>query len=164
MFEPESDDNLALVLAREIKGRLPIIYAGYERLDAVATRFKGQICENAECLAFTNIFPEFNHNELVGWGKLYDLEEKLIVLILKDQQDHPRVHARMDIVSEYLEGKRIRVRTIESVGDSDLERMFSLVQLADFTSYYLALLNEVDPSPVAIIDHLKSRLAEIEVK
>jgi glucose/mannose-6-phosphate isomerase len=36
----------------------------------------------------------------------------------------------------------------------------SAVLLGDYVSYYLALLNEVDPSPVAVIDYLKGRLAE----
>ncbi|MDO8491899.1 MAG: SIS domain-containing protein [Dehalococcoidia bacterium] len=30
----------------------------------------------------------------------------------------------------------------------------------DFVSYYLALLNGVDPAPVTVIDRLKERLAE----
>ncbi|HPC10495.1 MAG TPA: SIS domain-containing protein [candidate division Zixibacteria bacterium] len=38
--------------------------------------------------------------------------------------------------------------------------MLSLVQFGDFVSYYLAILNEVDPTPVKIIDALKKALAE----
>jgi hypothetical protein len=34
------------------------------------------------------------------------------------------------------------------------------VALGDFTSYYLGLLNGVEPSPVAALDWLKSYMAE----
>jgi len=40
--------------------------------------------------------------------------------------------------------------------------MLSAVLLGDYVSYYLAMLNEVDPSPVAAIDYLKERLASFE--
>ncbi|MCP4582680.1 MAG: hypothetical protein GY839_13805 [candidate division Zixibacteria bacterium] len=35
-----------------------------------------------------------------------------------------------------------------------LARMFSLIQLADFISYYPALLNGVDPTPIKLIEYL----------
>jgi glucose/mannose-6-phosphate isomerase len=44
-------------------------------------------------------------------------------------------------------------------GRSRLARTFSLLYMGDFTSYYLALLYGVDPTPVRMIDLLKERLA-----
>jgi glucose/mannose-6-phosphate isomerase len=38
--------------------------------------------------------------------------------------------------------------------------MFYYIQLGDFVSYYLAILNQVDPSPVTIIEALKKHLTE----
>ena len=160
-YAPEKRGNSALSLAREIHGTIPVIYAAQDTLDAVAVRFKGQICENAECLAFANVFPEFNHNELVGWGELYGLEGKISSLIIRDIQDHPRIKARMNIVADYLRNKGRRVIEIQAERKPDLTRILLLVQLADFTSYYLALLNRVDPTPVAAIDEMKSKLSRI---
>jgi glucose/mannose-6-phosphate isomerase len=39
--------------------------------------------------------------------------------------------------------------------------MLSLVLFGDYVSYYLALLYQADPTPVAAIDHLKQRLSEV---
>jgi glucose/mannose-6-phosphate isomerase len=36
----------------------------------------------------------------------------------------------------------------------------SLVMMGDFTSYYLAILYRVDPSPVKVISYLKDKLAK----
>ena len=52
---------------------------------------------------------------------------------------------------------------LHSMGDSRLERIFSLIQMGDFISYYLAVLNEVDPTPVEVIENLKARLIESQV-
>jgi glucose/mannose-6-phosphate isomerase len=41
--------------------------------------------------------------------------------------------------------------------------MMSAVLLGDYVSYYLALLNGVDPSPVDAIDYMKGRLARAEI-
>jgi glucose/mannose-6-phosphate isomerase len=38
--------------------------------------------------------------------------------------------------------------------------MLSTIHFGDYVSYYLAALNEADPSPVKVIDFLKGRLAE----
>ncbi len=161
-YMPESEDNISLALAREVHGTIPVIYAGQDHLDAVAWRFKGQICENAGCLAFVNVFPEFNHNELVGWDELYGLDKKLTVLMLRDGEDHRRIGARMDIVSQYLETKGIKVVNLQVENGEGLARIFLWIQYVDFVSYYLALLNGVDPTPVEAIDYLKEKLSEID--
>jgi glucose/mannose-6-phosphate isomerase len=46
-------------------------------------------------------------------------------------------------------------------GPNRLAEIFSLVQLGDFVSYYLALLNKIDPSPVKVIDRLKAELDKV---
>lgn len=158
--ETPSDDNPAKQMALQLYGRIPIIYSGPELTDAVATRIKGQICENAKMPAFANQFPEFNHNELVGWKVIGAFRDFLRVLILRDRDDNPRVAARMDIVKGIIAGENVKVLEIYSEGENRLERMMSLVQFGDFMSFYLAMLNKVDPTPVTVIDFLKRELAK----
>jgi glucose/mannose-6-phosphate isomerase len=40
--------------------------------------------------------------------------------------------------------------------------MLSLIHFGDYVSFYLAMLNEVDPTPVETIAFLKKRLAEAD--
>jgi len=128
--------------------------------DSVAYRWKGQICENSKMLCFNNLFPEFNHNELVGWEILSGMQDKMVVIILKDHQDHPQIKKRMEIVEGMIRKKGVRVIEAESEGENLLSRIFSLIQLGDFISFYLAILNNVDPTPVKLIDCLKKKLAK----
>jgi len=52
-----------------------------------------------------------------------------------------------------------RVGWASASGRSAFARLFSLVQLGDYASYYLALLYGVDPTPVAAIQAFKAKLA-----
>jgi len=160
LIEVNTEKNEAKKLATKLHRRLPIIYASCDHFDAISTRWKGQFCENAKMLAFNNVFPEFNHNELVGWKVLSDYGDDLIVVILKDKEDHPRIQKRMEIVKGIIEKQKVEVIEIQSCGENLLSRMFSLIQLGDFTSFYLAILNEEDPTPVKVIDYLKNELAK----
>lgn len=155
-----TDQNETKKLALKLFGKIPIIYSGPELTDAVATRWKGQICENAKCLAFNNQFPEFNHNELVGWEIIAPYRDKLVVINLKSSDDDKRVSLRMEIVREIIKKQKVELIDIDSKGDSVLQRIFSLIQIGDFTSFYLAILNNVDPTPVKAIDYLKGKLSE----
>ncbi len=153
--------NEAKKLAAALFGKIPLVYAGADFLEPVALRWKGQICENAKQLAFCNVFPEFNHNELVGFGVLKHLTGKLAAVFLQDKDDHPRVAARMKIVEDILKKKKIPVHRVASKGESVLERMFCTILLGDFASYYLAVLNGVNPKPVEVINYLKGRLEKV---
>jgi glucose/mannose-6-phosphate isomerase len=157
-YSIESEGNASMELANRIYGRIPIVYAGQDHFDAVALRLKGQVCENSKQLAFANVYPEFNHNELVGWELYEPFVDKLIVLTLKDIEDHERVTTRMRIVDNLFSERKIEAIELISDGGNLLSRMLSLIQLGDFASFYLAILNGVDPSPVKVIDYLKSAL------
>jgi glucose/mannose-6-phosphate isomerase len=54
-----------------------------------------------------------------------------------------------------LKKEGIQVLDIEAEGENPLARMLSLVHFADWLSYHLAILNEVDPIPIKRIDALK---------
>jgi glucose/mannose-6-phosphate isomerase len=155
------DKNLAKQLADKIHSKMLIIYSGPTLTDTVAMRWKGQICENSKNMAFANHYAEFNHNELVGWADaVKEHKDNLIVFQLRDRDDHPQITKRMNIVKNIIEEYEIDVIDIQSKGENKIERMFYLIQLGDFVSYYLAVLNNADPSPVDVIMKLKKLLSE----
>lgn len=158
---PDPSCNPALQLAEHCRGKLNILYSSVDRLDAVCTRWRGQIAENAKSLSFGHVLPEMNHNELVGWNVLRDQMRDLHVLFLRDRDDHPRVRVRLDITRETVRAYTSHITEVWSEGTSPLARMFSLVYLGDWMSFYLAMLHRVDPTPVAIIDRLKEELAKV---
>lgn len=158
-LDPRS--NRALALAERLYSKIPIVYSPAEVYDSVNLRWRGQFCENAKVLAFGHVVPEMNHNELVGWNVLRQQMKEMVVILLKDRSMHPRVAVRMDIVKGIIRDYAANLVDVESEGHSLLARMFSLIYLGDWTSYYLAILNGVDPTPVKVIDYLKNELGKV---
>jgi len=163
-LKPEIENgNIAKDLAKSFYGKMPIIYASQE-LEAVAIRWKGQMCENAKNMAYCNVFPEMNHNEIEGWNYPAELFKQCCVVILRDKDYHPMVNARMDITSELLNEYPEEIHDVRSRGESMLARLFSLICIGDWTSFYLAMLNEIDPTPVERITELKNKLKLVDKK
>ncbi len=152
--------NEAKQLAFKCFNHYPIIYSGPDYLDVVALRWRGQIEENSKALASHHIFPELNHNELVGWKNPTSFLKQVIVFILRDQADHKRVQMRMNLTKQVIQKYAAEVIELHSQGKGLLARMFSQVHLGDWISVYLAALYQVDPTPVEVINFLKSELAK----
>jgi glucose/mannose-6-phosphate isomerase len=151
--------NPAKRLARALAGRLVFVYAASERLGAVATRVRNQINENAKLLGHSALVPELNHNEIVGWEIPGQVHRMASVLLLRDREDGPELAKRLTLTAEYAAAHGAEVHEWPSSGEGRLARLASLVQLGDYLSFYLALLNGADPTPIASIDEFKRRLA-----
>jgi glucose/mannose-6-phosphate isomerase len=158
--DPASRKNRALKIAQHLHGKLPVLYSSAERFDAVNVRWRGQICENAKHLAFGHVLPEMNHNEIVGWKADPAMLKKMAVVFLRDAGTNQRIQRREEVTRKILRKKTPLVLEAWSEGTSLLTRMFSLVYLGDWVSYYLAILNNEDPTPVKVIDYLKGELAK----
>lgn len=157
---PDMDDdaNAAKRLARRCLRRQTIVYGAGLTVPA-ARRWKGQINENAKAPAFFNEIPELNHNELMGWTSLPGVTAGTVAVFLDDAGEDARLRRRADLTARGLADWGVVVERVSSRGTSRLARVFSLVQLGDYSSVYLALLYGVDPTPVTAIQELKAELA-----
>lgn len=157
------DQNIAKQVALKLRHRIPIVYgSGY--LQEVARRFKGQFNENAKTASFFEQLPELNHNALVGTEFPQKLASMIFVLVLQSSYDHPRNKMRQAVTMQILEKRGIPYESImvEPAGNP-LAEMFQVIMVGDYISYYLSLLNEVDPTPVEIINFLKDQLAQAPI-
>ena len=152
--------NPAKRLARELTGRMPLIYAGPGSPAAVATRMRQQVNENAKMLAHSALVPELNHNEIVGWERPGAPHAAAAVVILRDAEDPPEVATRLALTADYARRQGAAVHEIDGGEGGRLARAAALVQFVDYLSFYLAIARGVDPTPIASIDEFKRRLAE----
>ncbi|MBN2097626.1 MAG: bifunctional phosphoglucose/phosphomannose isomerase [Candidatus Omnitrophica bacterium] len=156
---PESA-NPAKKLAARLFNKFAVIYGASENLAGVVTRWRGQLAENSKSLASSQLLPEMNHNEIVGWQHPEELLQRFVIIFLRDEQDHPQVKKRIEISKEILQKQGFAVEEIHAQGKGLLARVFSLIYLGDYVSFYLAILNGEDPTPVKRIDYLKQRLRD----
>jgi glucose/mannose-6-phosphate isomerase len=156
--QAESATNAARRLARLLHEKLAVVYGAGLTVPA-ARRLKGQINENAKAPAFWNELPELDHNELMGWTSLPRVAAATLAVFLDDTQGDARLLRRARLTAAELEARGVIAEHVVTRGASRLARLFSLVQLGDYASFYLALLYGVDPTPVAAIEDFKAKLA-----
>lgn len=155
-----ADRNLARQLAAAMKNRIPVIWGSSSHSEVAALRWKAQINENAKAPAYYNVFPELNHNEIVGFEAPRDLLAQLLIIILRDPGDHERVKQRIEISRAIIKEQVAQVMEVEARGQSFLARFYSIAYIGDYASYYLAVEYDINPTPVKVIDYLKAELAK----
>ncbi|MEP6693690.1 MAG: bifunctional phosphoglucose/phosphomannose isomerase [Chloroflexota bacterium] len=151
--------NDAKKLAIELHGRIIFAY-GAGVLGVMARRVKGQWNENAKNWAAFDVLPELNHNAVVGFPHPDVARDALTVLLLRSDRDNPRHKLRFDVTRELLDRASVPHKTLQFSGASMLSEVLQLTLFTDYVSFYVALLNGADPSPVKSIDYLKERLAK----
>jgi len=145
-------------LAAKIYGQIAVIYSG-GILSEVARRWKTQLNENSKNLALYDLFPELNHNAATGYDYPLSAKASIFVCLLRSPLLHPRTRLRYEATAKLLDELNINYEILDASGESIMAQMMSLVLLGDYLSYYLAILNKVDPTPVAPIDSVKKYLA-----
>jgi len=151
--------NDAKKLAIELYGRVIFAY-GAGVMGVMARRVKGQWNENAKNWAAYDVMSELNHNAVVGFPHPDVAREALTVLLLRSDRDNPRHKLRFDVTRELLDRATIQHKTLQFTGSSMLSEILQLTLFTDYVSFYVALLNGADPTPVKSIDYLKERLAK----
>ena len=151
--------NPAKQLAVKLRGRVAVVY-GAEMLSEVAQRWKEQFNENSKAWAFSESFPELNHNAVVGYEFPPEAKERLFVILLRSSSLRPRILLRYETTAKLLAKAGIAYEFAEARGESALAQVLSLVLLGDYSSFYLAMLNEVDPSSTDAINFVKQYLAK----
>jgi glucose/mannose-6-phosphate isomerase len=149
--------NFSKTLALNLQGTIPVIY-GFGMYRAVAQRFKTQMNENSKVPAKSEVFPELNHNEIVGWEKSDELAKWFSVIFIRDKTESVEIKQRIETTKELLREKSFKLLEVWSEGMSPLAKMCSVVCIGDFVSAYLAISRGVDPTPVRTIALLKQKL------
>jgi glucose/mannose-6-phosphate isomerase len=151
--------NPAKQLANKLRGHVAVIY-GAEMLSEVARRWKGEFNENSKSWAFFESFPELNHNAVVGYEFPAQVKDSMSVLMLRSASLYPRTLLRYEVTSKLLARAGIGSELVDARGKSALAQMLSLVYLGDYASFYLSMLNEIDPTFTDAIDFVKQSLTQ----
>ena len=153
-----AERNAAKRLAQQLHGRLPVVYgAGF--LTEVAHRWKTQLNESSKVWCFYEELPEANHNAIVGYALPREIAQRAFAVFLRSANLHPRVLLRYEFCQRALREAGVDHEEVAAPGESALAQMLACILFGDYVSYYLALLNEVDPTPTTVIDELKAWLA-----
>lgn len=159
LVEGFSDNENARFIAQQLHNKIPVFYSA-PNFESVSIRWRQQIEENSKHIAFHHVIPEMNHNELVGWKNPNGLLEDTVVVVFRSDLVHARTSIRMDICRDIFGDYADGVVEVNPEGETLLGQLFYFMHLGDWVSFYLAELNNEDPTPVKVIDFLKGELAK----
>lgn len=151
-------DNQAKQIAQELMGKTVVMYSGPLMWPA-ANKWKICINENAKNTAWSNQYPEFNHNEFMGWTS-HPVDKPFAVVEIRSNLEHERIQKRFTVTERLLSGKRPSPLVVTPKGDTLAQQLLWSSMLGDFVSIYLALLNGINPTPVDLIEKFKAALNE----
>jgi len=148
--------NPAKRMAGQLVGRWVNAY-GSGSLAPVARRWKTQLNEIAKAGAGFEFLPEADHNALAGLVNPAVLMQTM-TLFLRAPSDHPRNHQRMDLTRHGFMVEGLNTDDFNANGESALAHIWTALHFGDYLSYYLAMLYEVDPTPVEALQDLKAAM------
>jgi len=152
-----ANKNMSKTLALKLKETIPVVY-GFGQSRAVAHRMKTQFNENSKLFSAYNVFPELNHNEVVGWEVSRNFAKKFSVILIRDHDEPPEIKYRIEMTKTLVLHKAQKVLEIYARGKGRLAKMFSVLLVGDLVSIFLAILRGVDPAPVKTIDLMKREM------
>ncbi len=157
---PEKD-NLSKQLARKILNTTPQVY-GWGAYYPIARRWCTQFNENSKIICRYDEFSECNHNDIVAWSMNPEVSKKFTCVMFRDAESESiYMKKRLDFTKKLLQDVSAGVIEVHPKGKKRLAKMMYFMYLGDYISNYIAILRNIDPSPVEAIMELKGELAKI---
>lgn len=171
--------NPAKRIALDLAGDVPLVWGSSEVAGAAAYRLCDQLHKNAKYPAVFGAMPEAGHGQVAVFDgffarggapsgpsdpddffrdRLDDPEHGLHLVVLRDVDEHPQVRRRCEASAAMARDRGVAVTEVRAEGEHPLERIATLIALADYVTVYLAIALGVDPTPVPAIDELKARI------
>ncbi|NJD60259.1 MAG: bifunctional phosphoglucose/phosphomannose isomerase [Anaerolineales bacterium] len=144
--------------AGQLMGRLVLVF-GADVLEPVARRWKTQINELAKSWAQFEAVPEADHNALAGLSQPESLLSTSMALFLRAQSYHPHNLLRTELTKQAYMLEGLNTDFIDAQGESPLTQQWTALLFGDYMAYYLAMLYEIDPTPITMLEGFKHKLA-----
>jgi len=154
--------NPAKKLALEFIETVPTIY-GFRQYESIARRWKTQFNENSKVLSRYEVFPELNHNEVVGWEASEAFTKGFSVVLIRDHDEPPEIRHRIEATKRLALEKAGKILEVYASGVGKLAKMFSVLHIGNFVSVYLAILRGIDPTPVKTINEIKREMEKLSM-
>ncbi len=151
------DDNAAKQLAQKMHETLPVLVSS-EFLEGSTHVFTNQINENAKQFAVRFPIPEMNHHLIEGLVHARESLDRLLFVFITSDLYHERNQLRHKITDQVVQNNNIPSTTLSLQGKNKLHQALELLLIGSYISLYLAILNNLDPSPIPNVNFLKDEL------
>jgi glucose/mannose-6-phosphate isomerase len=150
-------NNPVKKLALILHSKTPILI-GAEHLAGNLHALRNQINECAKLFSSYLILPDLNHYAMEGLVNPKTNRKNLIFLFFDSALYHPRVQLRAKLTKQVVNKNGIKIISQQLKGTTKLEQALEMLQFGSWLSYYLGMLDNVDPVKIPWVDWFKKEL------
>ncbi|HNW55649.1 MAG TPA: SIS domain-containing protein [bacterium] len=156
--EVPTEENDAKQLALQLQNR-QIWLIGPDKITGNLHILRNQINETSKNLANYLVIPELNHYAMEGLSYPTSVKETVAALSFKITGLNDRMAKRLELTDEVLEENGLPVFNYHTESTDSLGQALEILAFGGWLSYYLGLLNGVDPVKIPWVDLFKKKLA-----
>jgi glucose/mannose-6-phosphate isomerase len=159
-FGLSSKSSVPRKIAESLKGCIPILVSA-EHLTGNMHVMSNQINENSKNFAAYFFVPELNHHLLEGIGFPKTNSKQIRFIFVESDLFTEKTKVRIKVTKEVLKKNKIRYLEYKCLGRKALLQNFEVLSFGSYLSYFFALTNNLNPSPIPFVDFFKDRLSKI---
>lgn len=159
--EVETKNNLAKQVAEKFSGKIPIIVAS-EFLEGNAHTFSNQTNENAKNFATYFMIPELNHHLLEGLAHPKKGTKDLFFFLVNSKLYKKENQFRYKVTQTTVKDNGVGCMEVMLKQKTKILQSFELLLLGEWIAFYMAMLNDLDPSPIPYVDFFKEELEKLK--
>lgn len=150
-------NNAAKQLARKIYGRIPILIAS-DHLSGAIYAARNQFNENGKNYSDQQVIPELNHHLMESLGFPKSNKDNLIGVFVDSNLYYPSNRVRIRLTIDVMKKNNIPTYRKVVLAKNKFAQVFETLHFLSYVNYYLALLNNINPSPIPWVDYFKDEL------
>lgn len=155
--EVPAADNDAKQLAEQLRDH-QVWLIGPDCLAGNLHILRNQLNETSKNLANYLTVPDLNHYAMEGLSFPTSVPETIAALSFKITGLSGRLTKRLVLTDEVLEQNQLPVYNYQAVSTNRLEQALEILAFGSWLSYYLGLLNNIDPVKIPWVDLFKKKL------
>ena len=146
-------------LAVKMYNKIPVFIVA-DFLEGAAYALRNPFHETSKQFALFFTIPELNHHLLEGLAFPSTLPQNFIFILIRTNNYDKRNSLRLKLTGEIFQKNNFQKEEIILRGFSPLSDTMELIQMGSWITFYLAMLNGVDPSKIPWVDYFKKELLE----
>jgi len=152
-----SSVNPAKQLAQQLQNKIPFYFSAGFLAGNIHTA-ANQLNENAKVFAGWFLLPEINHHLMEGLVFPDNLKNNLAFVFFESFLNETRIQKRFALTKEVAKQKGISVLSYNLQEKTKLGQAFELLVLGSYVSFYLAMLYNINPTPIPMVDWFKKKM------
>lgn len=157
-----TDKNPAKQMAVRLVKKIPVMIVA-DFLDGAAYAVRNPFHETAKQFALYFAVPELNHHLLEALSFPPLLKNILHFIFVESIIYDKRNIKRMALTQEVIKKNNIPSETFYLSGSSALTQVIELIQWGAWLTFYLAILHDIDPAEIPLVDYFKKELQKDKI-